>query len=741
MRPFLHRLRRPAPYALAAGLLFVAIPLAARGWLGWSHPLGYLSDLAVGGALWLLALRLRSRPWLTLPLMALWALMTLGSAELIRAMGRMAEPADLAYLLDPQFVARSAGAGGLSLPWLAAALAATLALALAAAWRGYGEGLPRRAWLLPVALLAIHAAGQHRLPLDSPEWHHFNLPHKWLAARASAAALALDGGEADGGAVDISPFTALDLGGTPLLARPGSARNVLIVTLEGIPGAYLAASRAAIGGPYREALMPRLSQWAERGMLTTDYVLHHHQTIRGLYSMLCGDYDKLDAGTPKGIELLSNPGRGELCLPAQLRRHGFATHFLQGAGLRFMAKDRVMPRMGFDHTRGLEWFRNPPQLAFSWGMDDKGFFAGALDYIDTLRAGPSPWMLTLLTVGTHQPYAAPADYLARHGDPRKAAVAYLDDAVGHFLDTLDARGVLDDTLVIVTSDESHGLDQARLASAWGFNLLLAPEQAQLPRRKEGVYGHIDLAASVLDYLALPVPAGIAGRSLLRDYGTGREILSHTNGRLRRHDGRGTLTECDAQQHCRRYLSDGFIAATAAFAGTTSGAGARQLSRQAERLNRSLMDSDDTQRFDFADRTRIHLKGAAGSDWEDSLVGAQYLALPAGSRTTLTLRIRALALGKEGARLILKAKEYDRDLPHLTPPLPTLTARQPIDLQIAFDNPVARRAFSFHLLGEGRGTIEITEFSVSSEPLAAPRVAGGRPRIDPGNLLYVGTGLP
>src|SRR5690606_41408508 len=125
-------------------------------------------------------------------------------------------------------------------------------------------------------------------------------------------------------------------------------------------------------------------------------------------------------------------------------------------------------------------------------------------------------------------------YRARHGDPRQAAVAYLDDAVGHFLDTLDARGVLDDTLVIVTSDESHGLDQARLASAWGFNLLLAPEQAQLPRRKEGVYGHIDLAASALDYLALPVPAATGRPSPPRDPRTRREILARPHGRPASH---------------------------------------------------------------------------------------------------------------------------------------------------------------------------------------------------------------
>jgi len=79
--------------------------------------------------------------------------------------------------------------------------------------------------------------------------------------------------------------------------------------------------------------MPRLSTWAERGMNTPDYVLHSHQTIRGLYAMLCGDYDKLDDGTPKGVEMLNQRQRNQVCLPAQLRQHGFSTHFLQGAGL------------------------------------------------------------------------------------------------------------------------------------------------------------------------------------------------------------------------------------------------------------------------------------------------------------------------------------------------------------------------------------------------------------------------
>lgn len=57
--------------------------------------------------------------------------------------------------------------------------------------------------------------------------------------------------------------------------------------------------------------------------------------------------------------------------------------------------------------------------------------------------------------------------------------------------------------MVITSDESHGIDGVRLSSSWGFNLMLAPEQEQLPKVKSGVYGHVDLSPSILDYFAFP----------------------------------------------------------------------------------------------------------------------------------------------------------------------------------------------------------------------------------------------
>jgi phosphoglycerol transferase MdoB-like AlkP superfamily enzyme len=710
-------LHHPRASLIALIIWVLLVPLLLRSVLGWDDPLGYVSDLGIGSLLIVLLYR---RPWwLALPVLLVWSLFTLANAELVSAVGRMPTPTDLHYLIDPQFVENSSG-GGFAQPWLGGALLGGLVLWLLTLWNGRSRtapALPRYSWCAPLLLLVAHWGSQHLQPSDADQWQLFNLPHQLLAAGVGEVQTRAEDW-LEGDAVDVPPpmlgLTQLDLQGEKVLPGPGRARNVLIIALEGIPGAYIGANRQALNSSYHEDLMPNLSRWAERGMNTPDYVLHSHQTIRGLYAMLCGEYDKLDNGTPKGVEMLTQNERNKACLPAQLRKNGFATHYLQGAGLRFMAKDKIMPHIGFGTTRGLEWFKNDNYLEFPWGKDDKAFFEGALTYVGQLKKQKKPWMLTLLTVGTHQPYSAPEAYLERYDSPKQAAVAYLDDALEQFLSGLERQGVLKDTLVVITSDESHGIDGVRLASSWGFNLTLAPEQAQLPHIKTGTYGHIDLSASILDYFALPVPEALSGRSLFRDYSSGREIMSYTNGKLRYHDGQGTFTECDFQQRCRYYASPGFIAERATLQGQYGGQRARQISARATALDRTLLRTPLNQHYQFGSPAVIPLQAQIKDDWADNLIGAQYLEMPKGSQTSVRLKVRSLD-PQQNAYILLKAKELEQDVQLGLPDGEMLvTPDQPLELDFRFDNPESRKAFSFHLLGYGHGAIEVSDFSVVTE---------------------------
>jgi len=191
-----------------------------------------------------------------------------------------------------------------------------------------------------------------------------------------------------------------------------------------------------------------------------------------------------------------------------------------------------------------------------------------------------------------------------------------------------------------------------------------------------------------------------------------------------------LTECDFQSVCRRYASPGFIADSARYLGRFSGKPARLISQRAGLLDQSLSNGQNAQHYQFANKRPIQLKPGISDDWADNLVGAQYLTLAAETQTTVTLKIRARSMHKQSATLQLKTKEYDRDVALDIPPLPLLTRDQPVAISFTFDNPKARKAFSFHLLGQGQGAIEIVDFSVSSAPLAtASKLLAAQENLD------------
>ena len=185
MRPLSHWLPKPAA-AFSLALLLLALPLCSRWLLGWSDPRGYASDLAIGGLLWVF---LRQRPlWLVLPVLLVWAVFSLGAAELVSAVGRMPEARDLHYLVDAQFLSQSTEGGGISHPLLALSLLLGIGFYLAVAQGKSTSPARNRGYLyaLPLFLLAGHSAMSYLQPSEADEWRQFNLPHKLLASAVNA---------------------------------------------------------------------------------------------------------------------------------------------------------------------------------------------------------------------------------------------------------------------------------------------------------------------------------------------------------------------------------------------------------------------------------------------------------------------------------------------------------------------------------------------------------------------------
>ncbi len=677
---------------------------------GFDQPIGLLSDCGIGLLAWLIFLL--SPGWMRVGFVALWALFQIAALELLAAMQRFPTWQDVQYLLDAEFVKNTTAGFNILSPakagsMLAAALLCILFPVARPNWRPMRYGIASGCLLLAGHVLLS------RETADTGIAARYN-PLHWFAWDAVAmvlrpAPIVLSESDLPEG------LRRTDLTGTPLLDK-GRARNVLIVIMEGIPGLYYPEIREAMGVESEPLVMEGLVANTGSAMLIPDFVTHGAQTIRGLYAILCGDFNKLSSKTPKAFELSPGSERAEACLPAQLARNGWSTHYLQGAALAFMGKDRVMPIVGFEHVHGSDWFTEPDPYPFEWGASDPAFFQGARTYVADLQSRGEPWMLTLLTVGTHQPYAdASGAVTARYPNRRMAAVAMLDAAVADFLAGIAADGVLDDTLVIVTSDESHGSALADWMSSWGTGIVMAPEHDRLPRLKGGTFGLVDMTASVLDYLGLAVPPTTVGRSFFRDYAEPRDMVSYTSGKLRWHTSDNLRYECSADSSRCRVGSVGSILGFPPVPLAQDEAQSSPLFfARASVLDDKLITDGRPQLMRFATGETRRLPEKVVNEWSENLVGAQYLDFPERSKVHVSMRIKAIEADAEGIQLQLNLRQYEYLVTDIDyPSFPVLHAGEVAEIAFDFENPQPRQAFSFHLFGEGRqAAVQVEEFNVT-----------------------------
>ena len=517
--------RRPEGYVVAA---IVLSPLVVRAMLITEHDLrvragdlrGLALDLAVSllvatATLFLLRFERWGRP-AAMALVALWCIINFANYEHIRELGSMARLTYAGYLADPTFLMGSGVASSHPMIFFLVVIVSCAVL-----W--VSPQCPRfeRFWLL-VLVAAIIFATSTVLPRDHrlSEWRQSNV----VAAEAGHLIAAAAGR----GTPAVARYRSIraDLEGDPIIRDAPRASNVLLIILEGVSGAYLPSLRDR-HDETNQISMPRLDQIAESGLSWSTFINHQRQTNRGEYALLCGDYPNLAGGEPKMTELI---GAGRLdCLPAILQEFNYVTTYLQAAPMSYMLKDQFMPQAGFEIAAGDSFFEGSYNRN-QWGIDDLAFFEQSLEKVEQLRREERPWFLTLLTVGTHHPFNAPQNFQSdyEHGSDGWA-MDYLDRAVGFFIQELEDRGVLTDTLVLITSDESREKkpdesdEVSMLSQAWGFLIALTPSG------DSGVvdepFMQLDVPISVLDYLDYSDRSNpMGGRSVFRTYSTTRDLF-------------------------------------------------------------------------------------------------------------------------------------------------------------------------------------------------------------------------
>jgi arylsulfatase A-like enzyme len=345
--------------------------------------------------------------------------------------------------------------------------------------------------------------------------------------------------------IELSDETAaldgrsLPLWGVPRLLRPASTKrpSVLFVVFDTL--------RADRTDPYGRVKgnTPFLSQLATRGALVEEFVSTYPTTLSSHWSMFSGLFPArhgIYPGTP-----LTRPR--PLSMAEVFHDAGYRTAAFTEGGF-------VHSLFGFD--KGFDLYHNGPDKA----LDDLSgsaaeTFGLALDWLSALER--EPFFMFLHTYEVHTPYdpdpeftpELDPDYDGRWTtrlDPLvtfainsgkfeptdaefdriqqlyEAEIRGLDDAFSRFWARLEALGLVDDTIVVITSDHgedfwehgwlSHGTTLYDPALLVPF-LVVAKGRVAENARLACQRSQTDLMPTLLDLAGLPVPADLDGHSM------------------------------------------------------------------------------------------------------------------------------------------------------------------------------------------------------------------------------------
>ncbi len=661
--------------------------------------------------------------WRGLALLGLWTLWTLTlwlDSQSWLALGAGADYRDVVYLLDPVFL-RSSVASLSPLLLISILLGVCLSAYLAARYANWlamhRPGVITRQSSLTVvvliAMLLIIPSGR--------DWQERNgFGAQWASF--------FKYGKLDDTAMPTLRHASLNaaVASSKWLDEPGRARNVLLIVLEGIPGPYLPQVAAArdVSSPVS---LEGLGRWADNAAIVPDWVTPTRQTLRGLYALLCADYPRLDGGTPKALSYVENPALGEQCLPAELAKAGYYNAFMQAADLEFMSKGSFMPAIGFERVQGQSSFERrytQTNTGYSWGPTDPEFFEQVYSRLLDIDDEHERWFVTLLTAGTHHPYGIQAEPGSTLAENKLEAVRVMDRAASGFLDKLSAQGILENTLVIVTTDEAHGLQDQEYGTNWGLMFVVGPDVSRT--WVEGTYSLLDVPRSILDYLGLdypwgesifrspapvrPLAFGRGGERLLTD---GEEIHHCPSWRVKLE---GTVPEgC----YSRRGVGEGLF--NARYEVTAEGGNATAY----QQLAKMHLDIEGINRGGY-DQLPLVAAGAypIHATRQRYLGGGNYMDL--GEYGAVTLRLKAGYKSSEGGKLRLVLQGRDgADQKDLIPPvpLPSLAHGQRVELRYVapLENELKRSQFRLDLLPRGAGgVLELESFTLSTQHAAPER---------------------
>ena len=296
--------------------------------------------------------------------------------------------------------------------------------------------------------------------------------------------------------------------------NPKSKPNVVIFILESNAKEYFGSFNKNTKIPNYKGYTPFVDSLAQHSLIFNNAYANGYKSIHAMSSVLAGIPSFKDAFTSSPY-----PKQKTESLVSTLKSEGYATSFFHGAPNGSMGFLGYANILGFDHYYGKNEYNNDDDFDGVWGIWDEPFF----QYFNTtISKEKQPFMATLFSVTSHEPYQVPEKYKGKFpkGDVNiHQCIGYTDFALQQFFASAKKQPWFKNTIFVFVGDHGNTIFYDEYKKEMNKNvvaMMIYKPNSNLIGESTTYAQQIDLYPTILDLIGYKKPFRSWGRSLVGD---------------------------------------------------------------------------------------------------------------------------------------------------------------------------------------------------------------------------------
>ncbi|WP_413667227.1 LTA synthase family protein [Mucilaginibacter sp. Mucisp86] len=296
--------------------------------------------------------------------------------------------------------------------------------------------------------------------------------------------------------------------------KPVAKPNVVIIILESMAREYWGSMNRDVNIPGFKSYTPFLDSLSNNSLIFTNAYATGRQSIHAVSSVIAGIPSFQNAFTSSPYAKQKIQSVVSVC-----DSMGYQTSFFHGAANGSMGFQGFGSILGYQHYYGRTEYNDDKDFDGIWGIWDEHFFPFMAR---TLTDQKQPFMATLFTLSSHDPYQLPEKYKARFkGGPLAIdkCVQYTDNSLRIFFNYAKTQSWFNNTIFVITADhtsQTYYPEYSKQVNRFAVPILFysANSAYNLKGVRTDLASQMDIYPTVVDLIGYNKPFRSWGRSLV-----------------------------------------------------------------------------------------------------------------------------------------------------------------------------------------------------------------------------------